>query len=620
MRLTQKQIVLLISSAIVITTLVAYEPIRHNGFVSYDDASYITENPNVTGGISLQSIKWALTKSYAVNWHPLTWLSHMADCQLFGLNPTGHHLVSVAIHIANALLVFGIFRSLGGAIWLSAFIAGVFALHPIQVESVAWAAERKTVLSGLFWLLTMAAYIRYAKVPRLNRYLLVLAIFGLCILTKPVVVTLPFALLLLDYWPLERFQWGHQVEAKNGKTNHRSPVWLIAEKTPLLAMSAILSGVTFIAQRGGEIVPTLERLPLEYRVANMFLSYIKYIVKMIWPSGLAICYPHPRAILSDAPVVICIILFILLTAASIYAGQRRKYAAVGWLWYVGTLVPVIGLVQAGAQGMANRYMYIPMLGLLIIIGWAVRDFTASRPRAKTAAAVMGVLVLLSLLILTRMQVKYWENSLTLFGHDIEVTKDNVLAENGYGCALSELGLLDEAEKHLQNAVRISPAYSEARNNLASVYLKKGMLNEAIACFNEIIRRNEATADIYYNLAAALEMQKKYDEAIKYYAKSLEMNPEDPAANKRMGIALLAAGKTNEAIGYAKRACELTGDRDAECLDALANGLAAAGKFDDAVRIAEKALNIAKSSGREDLAGKIRQRIKLYEAGQPYREQ
>jgi len=606
-------------AALAAATLVAYEPIRHNGFVSYDDASYITENPNVTGGISLQSVKWALTKSYAVNWHPLTWLSHMADCQLFGLNPTGHHLVSVAIHIANALLVFGIFRSLGGAIWLSAFIAGVFALHPIQVESVAWAAERKTVLSGLFWLLTMAAYIRYARGPRLSRYLLVLAVFGLCIMTKPVVVTLPFAMLLLDYWPLERIRGPSFAEATEDR-QRASVKWLIIEIIPLLAMSAILSGVTFLAQRGGEIVPTLERLPLEYRAANMFLSYIKYIIKMIWPSGLAVCYPHPRAILSDAPVVICIILFILLTAVFIYAGRRRKYAAVGWLWYVGTLVPTIGLIQAGAQGMANRYMYIPMLGLLMIIGWAVRDFTAGRPRAKKAAAVMGVLVLLSLLILTRMQVRYWENSLTLFRHDIEVTKDNVLAENGYGCALSKLGLVDEAQKHLQNAVRISPAYSEARNNLASIYLRKGMLNEAIACFNEIIKRNEATADIYYNLAAAMEMQKKYDEAIKYYAKSLEMNPEDPDANKRMGIALLAAGKTNEAIGYAKRACELTGNKDAECLDALASGFAAAGKFDEAVRIAEKALNAAKISGRENLIVDIQKRIKLYEAGQPYREQ
>ena len=617
MRSSQKHIVFVVSAALVIATLVAYEPIRHNGFVSYDDKGYIVYNQVVKSGIKWESLGQAFTKPHLYMWHPLTTISHMLDYELFGLNPTGHHLVSVTIHIVNVLLVFGIFRSFGGPIWLSAFIAGVFALHPIQVESVAWASERKTVLSGLFWLLTVAAYIHYARGPRLSRYLLVLAIFGFCIMTKPVVVTLPLALLLLDYWPLERIG-ERRTEDRRRKTEEErqkaSLKWLIIEKIPLLAMSAFLCVMTIIMQASGGIVPTLERLPLEYRVANMFLSYIKYIIKMIWPIGLAICYPHPRAILSVVNVVICVILFILLTAICIYAGRRRKYVAVGWLWYLGTLVPVIGFVQSGAQGMANRYMYIPMLGLLMIIGWTAKDFIAGRPRAKTAAAAMGVLVLLSLLILTRMQVRYWENSLTLFGHDIEVTKDNILAENGYGCALSELGLVDEAQKHLQNAVRLSPAYSEARNNLASVYLKKGMLNEAIACFNEIISRNEATADIYYNLAAALEMQKKYDEAIKYYAKSLEMNPEDPAANKRMGIALLAAGKTNEAIGYAKRACELTGDKDAECLDALASGFAAAGKFDEAVRIAEKALNAARISGRENLIVDIQKQIELYQAG------
>ena len=616
-----RRILFFISAALVAATLVAYEPIRHNGFVNYDDNAYIVYNQEVQSGITWESLGQAFTKPHSFMWHPLTTISHMLDYELFGLNPTGHHLVSLTIHIVNVLLVFGIFRSLGGAIWLSAFIAGVFALHPIQVESVAWAAERKSVMSGLFWLLTMAAYIHYARRPRLSRYLLVLAIFGLCIMTKPVVVTLPFALLLLDYWPLERIGERRLAKTEDGRERQKVTLkWLIIEKIPLLALSAFLCVMTIIMQASGGIVPTLGRLPLEYRVANAFFSYIKYISKTIWPSGLAICYPYSRETLSDVPVVICVVLFMLLTAACIYAGRRRKYAAAGWLWYVGILVPVIGLIQSGAQGMANRYMYIPMLGLLMIIGWTAKDFTAGRPRAKTAAAVMGVLVLLSLLILTRMQVRYWENSLTLFGHDIEVTKENALAENSYGCALSELGLADEAEKHFQNALRISPIYSEARNNLANVYLKKGMLNEAIACFNEIIKRNDATADMYYNFAAAIEMQKKYDEAIKYYAKSLEMNPKDPAANKRMGIALLAAGKTSEALGYAKLACELTEDKDAECLDVLSSAFAAAGKFDEAVKIAEKALNIAKSSGSEDLAGQIQKRIKIYEAGQPYREQ
>jgi Flp pilus assembly protein TadD len=620
MRLSQKQIILLISAALVITTLIAYEPIRQNGFVTYDDYSYIVNNPQVTSGLTLESLGKAFTKPHFFMWHPLTTISHIVDCQFFGLNPLGHHSVSILIHIANALLLFLILRNITGTTWASAFIAAVFALHPIQVESVAWAAERKTVLSGLFWLLTMATYIHYARQPRLGRYLLVLLVFGLCIMTKPVVVTLPLVLLLLDYWPLERVRWGQKDKtAVKTTSNQKSAGWLVAEKIPLIAMSVLLSVMTYIAQQHGGIVPTLEKMPLDYRVANMFLSYARYIGKMLWPSGLAVCYPYPRAVLSDAPVVICVILFIVLTVLSIYIGRRKRYVAVGWLWYIGTLVPVIGLVQSGAQAMANRYMYIPMLGLLIIIGWAVKDFIVNRPRIRIAATVIGVIVLLSLLILTRMQVKHWQNTLALFDYTLKVTEDNVLAENSYGCALFEEGRVDEAERHLRNAVQISPVFADARNNLAKVYLKEGQYDEAIANLYEIIKRNEGTAEIYYNLAAALGMQNKYDDAIKYFAKSLELNPNDPDTHKRMGITLLAAGKANEAIGYAQHACELTGDKDAECLETLASAFAAAGKFDEATRIAEKALKAARISGQENLVVEIQKQMELYEAGQPYRQ-
>ena len=611
----QKQVVILICVGIIAGTFVAYEPIRRNGFVTYDDYSYIVNNPQVTSGLSLQSLGQAFTKSHFFMWHPLTTISHIVDCQFFGLNPLGHHFVSLLLHIANALLLFWIVNRLTGTIWLSAFVAGVFALHPIQVESVAWAAERKTVLSGLFWLLTMATYIRYVRQPRLGRYLVVLLVFGLCIMTKPVVVTLPLVLLLLDYWPLGRIQRGQAATS----IPKASAGWLIVEKIPLLAMSAFLSVMTFVAQKQGGVVPTLEKMPLDYRVANMFLSYIRYIGKILWPSGLAVCYPHPRAVLSDAPVVTCAMLFIVLTVLSIYIGRRKKYIAVGWLWYVGTLVPVIGVVQSGAQAMANRYMYIPMLGLLIIIGWAIKDFIVNKPRIRITATVMGVIVLLSLLILTRMQVRHWQNTLTLFEYTLNVTGDNPVTENSYGAALFNEGRIEEAELHLRKAVHLAPAFVIARNNLAKVYLKQGRINEAIEHFNELIRHNEGTAEIYYNLAAALEKQKKYEDAIKYYAKSLELNPGDPAANKRMGITLLAAGKANDAIRYAQRACELTGDKDAECLETLASAFAAAGKFDEATRIAEKALKAARISGQENLVVEIQKQMELYQAGQPYRE-
>jgi hypothetical protein len=347
---THRRVLFLISAGLVAAIAIAYEPMRHNGFVDYDDTEYITKNPNVTGGITCDSVIWAFTKTHAANWHPLTWLSHMLDCELFGLDPLGHHLVSLMFHIANTLLLFRILNSVTGATWASAFAAAVFALHPFQVESVVWASERKTVISGLFWLLTIAAYIHYTRQPRLRRYLLVLLVFGLCIMTKPVVVTLPLVLLLLDYWPLERLNRG---SPPAGKTVPLSRLFI--EKIPLLVLSAILSVMTIIAQRSGGVLIELEKMPLDYRIANMFVSYIRYIYKMIWPSEMAVLYPLPPLNLLKTTVVVCTLLFVLMSVLSIYIGRRRRYAAVGWLWYVGTLVPMVGLVQVGSQAMADRY-------------------------------------------------------------------------------------------------------------------------------------------------------------------------------------------------------------------------------------------------------------------------
>ena len=346
----EKLVKLLIYIGLAAATFAAYEPTLHNGFVNYDDTIYITENPRVAGGITPDSVAWAFTQPHAYMWHPLTTLSHMLDCRLFGLKASWHHFVSLLIHIANALLVFWILTNLTGSIWPGAFIAAVFALHPVQVESVAWAAERKTVLSGLFWLLTISVYIWYTKRPGTGRYILLFLVFGLCIMTKPVVVTLPFALLLLDYWPLERVKW--ELSIKPLTPNAESPrkisaALLIIEKIPLLLLSAVLATITFISQKNGEVVSSLEALPLNLRTANVFISYIKYIGKIIWPSGLAVIYPYFHLNLTNAPVIICALLLVLATVFSIYIGRHRKYVLVGWLWYVGTLVPMIGLVQVG---------------------------------------------------------------------------------------------------------------------------------------------------------------------------------------------------------------------------------------------------------------------------------
>ena len=671
----QKHAQILIYVGLIVATLLAYEPIRHNDFVNYDDRAYITENPKVTGGITLQSIIWAFTNSHMGNWHPLTMLSHIADCQLFGLHPLGHHLVSVAIHIVNALLLLWILNSITGSLWPSAFVAAIFALHPLQVESVAWAAERKTVLSGLFWLLTMAAYIHYTKRPGTARYILLFLVYGLCIMTKPVVVTLPFVLLLLDYWPLGRIETTYKGQ-------------LITEKIPLLALSVTLSVMTLIAQRDGGAFAYIEKMALDSRIANMFVSYIKYIGKMIWPSRLAVFYPYN---LSVATTVICALLFVLITALSIYTGRRGKYIMTGWLWFVGTMVPMMGLIQAGAQAMADRYMYISMLGLLFIVAWAVKDLVASRPRWKVVAAITAVVVLSSATTLTRLQVGRWRSSLTLFDYALKVTENNEVAESNYGSALFEAGRLDEAILHLNKALSITPNIAEARDNLGRIYAKQGKLNEAIACFTELINRKHRTAEVYYNLAIALGKQKRYDEAIKHLAKVLQLNPTYPDAYNKMGFALQLTGRPNEAIKYlneglkiskdqetyanlgsayiqvgkydlaiqnltraaelksdntdvlnklawllatvddasihnvqkavefAQRGCELTGYNDPMLLDTLAVAYAAAGRFDEAKATAEKALNLANKTGLENLAIEIQERIKFYEAGQPYRQ-
>lgn len=686
-RFNQKQVLFIISIVLVAATLAAYEPIRHNDFVSYDDTAYITENPNVTGEITQESVIRAFTTSHMGNWHPLTMLSHMLDCEIFGLNPLGHHFINVLFHILNALLIFWILTATTDAMWPSAFVAAVFALHPLQVESVAWAAERKTVLSGFFWFLTIAVYIWYTKRPGIKRYILLFMVYALCIMTKPAVVTLPMVLLLLDYWPLERFNWERHPAGKSVPLSR-----IFMEKVPLLALSAILSAATIAAQKNAGAFVPVDAIPLYSRITNMFLSYTNYIGKTIWPSQLVVFYPYPNATLLTTAATICAPLLVLISVIIIYAGRRRKYAAMGWLWYVGTLVPMIGLVQAGSQAMADRYMYIPILGLLVIVAWAVRDFIFNRPQWKTAVSVLAAVALLSAIIATRTQVRYWQNSMSLFGNALKVTKNNPVAEKGYGSALFAEGRLDEAVVHLRNAIQTHPGYLPAGNELGKVYLKQGKFNEAVACFNELLKRNKNSAEVYYNLGIALSLQKKYEEAIKHFAKALELDPKYPDAHNNMGIALLATGKNAEAIKYfnealrirsndaglyenlgnayvqsgkydlavrnwakaldlkpnnteiinnmawvlattgdisvqdankavelAQHACELTGYKNPNFLDTLAAAYAAAGRFDNAVKTAKQALDIAKSGGQEDLINEIQNHIKLYQAGQPYRQ-
>ena len=574
--LTHRRILYFISSALIMATFIAYEPIRHNVFVTYDDARYITENADVKRGITAQIFSRGFTQFHSFMWHPLTTLSHILDCELFGLNPPGHHLVSLLLHIANAVLLFWVLSKMTGATWASAFAAAVFALHPLQVESVAWAAEKKTVLSGLFWFLTIAIYIWYTKRPGIGRYILLFLVYGLCIMTKPTVITLPLVLLLLDYWPLERLK------------TRRSILNSIIEKIPLLALSGMLAVETIISQRSVEGIVDFEAIPLEYRIANMFLSYIRYVGKLIWPSALSVFYPHPRAAISEAVVVVCILTFLLITAISIWAGRRRRYAAMGWLWYIGTLVPTIGLVQAGSQAMANRYMYIPIVGLLIIIACGVRDFISAHPQWKSVTAVSAIAVLLTLGILTRMQVRHWQNDKELFGYARKVVKANEVVENGYGCGLFEAGQFKEAEIYFRNAIRMNPVFFDAQNNLGKTFLTQGKLDEAVILFNKLVNRRQVSSDVLNNLAWLLA------------------TCEAPSAED-----------VNRAIEFAERACELTEYKDFYQLDTLSAAYAASGRFEEAIKTAQKAIDAAKESGQDETVGEIQKRIELYRAGQRY---
>ncbi|MEE9371337.1 MAG: hypothetical protein V3W45_07715, partial [Sedimentisphaerales bacterium] len=365
----RQKIILLVYLALALATAIAYEQVRHNDFVSYDDFAYVTENPDVSSGITRNSVIWAFTSVHVGNWHPLTGLSHMLDCQLFGLDAFWHHLTNLFFHIANTLLLFAVLKKITGAVWRSAFVAAAFALHPLHVESVAWLAERKDVLSGLFWMLTIAAYIRYAQCPTIRKYLLVVLVFALGLMAKPMLVTLPFVLLLLDYWPLGRFQWSPEsisevsTPSESIDTGYQKVTTfrLLSEKIPLFVLSAASSVVTFIVQKSQGAVMAMEIFPVRLRIANALVSYTGYIDKMLYPSRLAVLYPFSGDILTWQPIV-SLLLLAIISAGVIYAARRSPYLAVGWLWYIGTLVPVLGLVQVGSQAMADRYTYLPSIG------------------------------------------------------------------------------------------------------------------------------------------------------------------------------------------------------------------------------------------------------------------
>ena len=507
---------LLVCVFLAVATLAVYWQVGSYEFVNYDDNYYISDNSHVQQGLTGDSIIWAFTATHIANWHPLTWLSHMLDCQLYGMNPTGHHLTNVFFHLVNTLLLFLVLKWMTGALWRSGFVAALFALHPLHVESVAWVAERKDVLSTLFWMLTMWAYLGYTKRPGVKRYLLILLFFALGLMAKPMLVTLPFVLLLLDYWPLGRIWLGqsgieHPVanQANIAAKKPRTQIFrLLLEKTPLFALAAVSSVVTFIVQKSGGAVKALETYPFNIRITNAMVSYFRYISKAIWPQKLAALYPHPGQSLPMWHAALAGLLLVVISTVVIRAGRRCPYLPVGWLWYVGTLVPVIGLVQVGEQAMADRYTYVSLIGLFIIIAWGVPELVKGWRQRRLALGVSAGVLLLGLMVCTWFQARHWKDTITLFTHAVNVTANNYVAHYSLGLALGKEGKLEESMEHSYKALRIKPDYADAHNNLGTALAKQGRMKEAAAHFSEALRINPDYQKARENLEKALFILRK----------------------------------------------------------------------------------------------------------------
>lgn len=583
---------LIISALLIGITLTIYLPVTQNSFINFDDGMYVFANPMIKSPITLKNVYWAFTTFYAANWHPLTWLSHMLDYKVFGLNAGGHHLTSLLIHLTSTVLLFLVFDKMTRRRWPSAFIAAAFAVHPFHVESVAWVAERKDVLCAFFWILTMGAYARYVANPQRGQYGLVLLTFILGLMAKPMMVTLPFVLLLLDYWPLHRFILFDQGDNPNGPINgftypQRRFLALIVEKIPFFLLSAFFAIVTYYAQQSANAVNQL--IPLSARIFNALISYITYVGKMFWPLPLSVFYPYQV----DRPIWQILSAGLMLGLISLQVLRKSKsypYLLVGWFWFMGTLVPVIGLVQVGSQSMADRYTYLPSVGIFIIIAWSLADLSVKWPYRKIVLSLSAAVGLSFLMVLTWTQVGYWQNSLSLFQHAVKVTTGNFKANDLLGFTYMEQGKLDQAIFHFREAIRIKPDYGSAHNNLGLALERQGKVNQAITQYLEAIRFQPGCSEAHYNLGIIMFRQGKPEAAIAYFNSALRINRQYAEAYNNLGVVLYAQGKIAEAIELYSRALEIK-PLYADAHYNLANALTGEGRFDEAIEHYTKALRI-----------------------------
>ncbi|MGD0349572.1 MAG: tetratricopeptide repeat protein [Verrucomicrobiota bacterium] len=570
-------------------------------FVNYDDDVYVYANAQVSQGLSLRGIEWALRHSVNSNWHPLTMMSYMLDYQLHGLKAGGYHLTNVLLHTAAVILLFLVLSKMTGALWRSAFVAAVFAIHPLRVESVAWVAERKDVLSGLFFMLTLGAYVWYVREPqRWSRYLAVLLFFALGLMSKPILVTLPFVLLLLDYWPLKRF-----TAAVNGPKYSCIPGRLILEKIPLFALSAAGCLAALVTQE-----KVIAALPFSMRAGNACVSYATYLWQMVYPRDLAVYYPFKERGLPLWEVALSFLLLVLVSALALSWRHKRPWLLVGWLWYLGMLVPVIGLVQAGRQAHADRYTYLPQIGLYVMITWAASDWVAGRRYGRLGLGSAAAAMLVALILGAGTQVSYWSNSRALWEHTLAVSGDTELAHNNLGTALVQQGQLNEAITQFLQALKINPDYALARINLGNAFRQSGKVDEAIAQYQLALNSNPDSDAAHNNLGIALVQIGKVDEAIIQYQQALKINPDFDLARNNLGDALAKKGRLDEAIAQYQQALKINPNFDLACIK-LGNAFLQKGKTDDAIAQYQRALKINPDfdTAHNDLG------IALYQKGQ-----
>ena len=575
-------------------TLALYWPATHCGFVNYDDDRYVTANVPVQNGLTAASIQWAFMNSVADNWHPVTVLSHMMVCQFCGVNPWGHHLVNVLLHAANAVLVFVLLRQLtglgsdatgrpAGTRWRSWLVAALFAVHPLHVESVAWVAERKDVLSGFFGLLTLIFYTRYAQGARQDgtwfsffaspAYWLAWFLFALGLMSKPMLVTWPFVLLLLDYWPLQRV----------AIDDLRLTIWkrLLLEKIPFFLLAAAVSVVTFLVQQHSPAWETVQGLPLDARAGNALIAYCRYLGKMFWPTHLAVLYLHPGYWPTTA-VWLAGGFLALVSGLLLTQWRRHPYLPMGWLWFVGTLVPVIGLVQVGLQSIADRYTYLPSLGVLILVVWGVAELTLRWRQRTMLLAVAGSVTILVCLTLTWRQLQFWQDSETLFRHAVAVTENNYVAHYNLGVALDDQGQSDEAIRQYREVLRLKPDYARAYVNLGLALGNQGQTSEAVSSYQEAIRLEPNNALAHNNLGIALFNQGQTDAAISQYQEVLRLSPANAGAHNNLGAALYRQGRPSAALDQFREALRWQPDYFEAHLN-LGKVLAKNGQTEEAVR-------------------------------------